>query len=123
MSDRKRLIGEVAVRHGVLLEEDDPAFLLVTLAELSFRDAQGEFLSAVRQATAEYEQAAARIQEEIGTALGQAVRRTLQDGCSGTTENPVGERRVGRSILPTGIWLVLAAAVLFWSGFLVGRIS
>ena len=38
--DRKRIIGEVAARHGVLLEEDDPAFLLVTIAEIALRDAQ-----------------------------------------------------------------------------------
>ncbi len=56
MTDRKRMIGEVAARHGIRLEEDDPAFLLVTLAELTMQDAQGEFLAAVRQATVEHEQ-------------------------------------------------------------------
>ena len=40
--DRKRIIGEVAARHGLLLEEDDPAFLLVTIAEIALRDAQAE---------------------------------------------------------------------------------
>ena len=40
MTDRKRMIGEVAARHGIRLEEDDPAFLLVTLAELAMQEKQ-----------------------------------------------------------------------------------
>ena len=51
--DRKRIIGEVAARHGVLLEEDDPAFLLVTIAEIALRDAQAEFLDVVRRTIAD----------------------------------------------------------------------
>src|SRR5687768_11590315 len=80
MMDRRRMIGEVAARHGVRLEEDDPAFLLVTLAELAMREAHGEFLAAVRLATVEHEESAERIQKRIGDSLARAVLGGLHTG-------------------------------------------
>src|SRR5262245_8436468 len=86
--DRKRMIGEVAARHGIRLEEDDPAFVLVTLAELMLKDAQDEFAAVVRKSIGEYEEAAERVQERAGHALAVAVRYALHsdkisdEGCT-----------------------------------------
>ena len=112
--DRKRIIGEVAARHGVRLEEDDPAFLLVTIAEIALRDAQAEFLDAVRSAVTDQEEAAERIQKSIGETLAISFRRAL--GESSLAALP----RAGRS---SGVFVfvgVLSGLLLFATGFFLG---
>ena len=90
--DRKRIIGEVAAKHGVLLAEDDPAFLLVTIAEIALRDAQSEFLDVVRRTIAEQEEAAERMQKSIGETLGNSIRRALSEGGTVMPRRPVHVR-------------------------------
>src|SRR4051794_40116110 len=86
--DRKRLIGEVAARHGVRLEEDDPAFLLVTIAEIAIRDAQTQFLEAVAQSIGDQEAAAERIQTRLGETLADSIRCSLRDVRAPRAEAP-----------------------------------
>jgi hypothetical protein len=112
--DRKRIIGEVAARHGVLLEEDDPAFLLVTIAEIALRDAQADFLDAVRQTIADQEEAAERMQKSIGETLGKSIRRALSEGGLVTSSRPL--RIHGRLLLFGGLFGLL----LFAAGFALG---
>jgi hypothetical protein len=112
--DRKRIIGEVAARHGVLLEEDDPAFLLVTIAEIALRDAQAEFVDVVRRTIADQEEAAERMQKTIGEALGKSIRRALSEGDIVTARQPV--RRHGRPAL-FGVFFGLLS---FVAGFVLG---
>ena len=115
MTDRKRLIGEVAARHGLRLEEDDPAFLLVTLAELTMREAQDEFLAAVRHATNEHDQSAERLQKRMGEVLGKAVTEALRSG-----NGPVAPQSA-EFALTFPIWLSLFAGLcLIGVGYLVG---
>ncbi len=73
--DLNRVIGEVAARHGVRLDPDDPALLLVTVTELMLQQAQDEFLASARRATAEFVEAAGRAQEQAGAALAESVRK------------------------------------------------
>lgn len=70
--DRKRIIGEVAARHGVRLEEDDPAFILMTIAELTLRDAQQEFLAASALQLQASEKALERMQRLTGRSFGMS---------------------------------------------------
>ena len=112
--DRKRIIGEVAARHCVRLEEDDPAFLLVTIAEIALRDAQSEFLYAVRQTIADQEDAAERMQKSIGETLGNSIRRALGEGGLASSSRPL--RIHGRLIL----FAVLAGLLIFAAGFALG---
>jgi hypothetical protein len=112
--DRKRIIGEVAARHGVRLEEDDPAFLLVTIAEIALRDAQAELLEAVRRTIADQEAAADRLQKSIGEALGKAIRRALSEG--GTVSSPQPVRILGRLVF----FGVLFGLLLVAAGFALG---
>ena len=74
--DLNRVIGEVAARHGVRLDPDDPALVLVTVTELMLQQAQEEFLASARRATAEFVEAAGRAQEQAGAALADRVRKT-----------------------------------------------
>jgi hypothetical protein len=112
--DRKRIIGEVAARHGVLLEEDDPAFLLVTIAEIALRDAQSEFLDVVRRSIADQEEAAERMQKSIGETLGNSIRRALSEGGTVLAQQPV---RRHRGLALCG---VLVGLLLFVAGFAFG---
>jgi len=111
--DRKRIIGEVAARHGVLLEEDDPAFLLVTIAEIALRDAQSEFLDVVRRSIADQEEAAERMQKSIGETLGKSIRRALSEG--GTV--PPGPVHLRGRVVFFG---ALFGLLLFAAGFAIG---
>jgi hypothetical protein len=112
--DRKRIIGEVAARHGVLLEEDDPAFLLVTIAEIALGDAQAEFLDVVRRTIADQEEAAERMQKNMGETLGNSIRRALSEGATGTAGQPVrGHRRLV-------LFEVFAGLLSFVAGFGLG---
>jgi hypothetical protein len=112
--DRKRIIGEVAAKHGVLLAEDDPAFLLVTIAEVALRDAQSEFLDTVRRTIAEQEEAAERMQKSIGETLGNSIRQALSEGCAVNPPRTVHCR--GRLSF---IW-ALSGLLLFAAGVALG---
>ena len=112
--DRKRIIGEVAAQRGVLLAEDDPAFLLVTIAEIALRDAQTDFLEVVRRTIADQEEAAERMQKSIGETLGKSVRRALSEGGGGVPPRPVHLR--GRVVF----FGALFGLLLFAAGFAIG---
>ncbi len=112
--DRKRIIGEVAAKHGVLLADDDPAFLLVTIAEIALRDAQTDFLDVVRRTIADQEEAAERMQKSIGETLGNSIRRALQDG--GTVAPPAPVHLRGRVVF----FGPLFGLLLFAAGFAIG---
>ena len=51
--DVNRVIAEVAARHRVRLDPDDPALVLVTVAELMLAEAGADFRVAVREAARE----------------------------------------------------------------------
>ncbi len=92
--DRKRIIGEVAAKHGVLLAEDDPAFLLVTIAD--------------------QEEAAERMQKSIGETLGNSIRRALSEGGGVVPPRPVHLR--WRVVF----FGALFGLLLFAAGFAIG---
>ncbi len=112
--DRKRIIGEVAAKHGVLLAEDDPAFLLVTIAEIALRDAQSDFLDVVRRTIVDQEEASERMQKSIGETLGNSIRRALSDGGTVVPPRPVHLR--GRVVF----FGPLFGLLLFAAGFAIG---
>ena len=131
--DLNRVIGEVAARHGVRLDPDDPALVLVTVTELMLQQAQEEFLASARRAMAEFVEAAGRAQEQAGAVLAESVRKTCgtHRAESGRILTPPEESQDSPVSLPTGAsrarlgrWAVsaLVAGVLFLTGMLVGRV-
>ena len=80
--DLNRVIGEVAARHGVRLDPDDPALVLVTVTELMLQQAQQEFLASARRATAKFVEAAERAQEKAGVALAESIRKAAETLCT-----------------------------------------
>src|SRR5256884_9785556 len=83
--DTKRLSGEVAARHGLLIREDDPAMALVTMGEIVLEQVLKEAEVRFRGVLSEAEKSQKRsqqdvliwVQEEMGRA-GSALRVQLQ---------------------------------------------
>lgn len=83
--DAKRLSGEVAARHGLLIREDDPAMALVTMSEIVLEQVLKEAEVRLRGILSEAEKTQKKsqqdvlvwVQEEIGRA-GSALRVQLQ---------------------------------------------
>jgi hypothetical protein len=88
--DAKKLISEVAARHGVLIREDDPAMALVTMSEIVLEEAlrKAEVRLGAVLAEAENRQkglqqeAVSWVQEEIGRA-GSTLRAQIQRDIDG----------------------------------------
>ena len=82
--DTKRLSGEVAARHGLLIREDDPAMALVTMSEIVLEQFLSEAELRLRGLLSEAEKGQKRsqqetlvwVQEEMGRA-GSALRRNF----------------------------------------------
>ncbi len=131
--DLNRVIGEVAARHGVRLDPDDPALVLVTVTELMLQQAQEEFLATARRATAEFVEAAGRAQEQAGAALAESARSAggalcgetyrIQATCHASNQLLSSAPSVAaRSIsFRRAVWAVATGAALFLAGILVGR--
>jgi len=88
--DVKKLTSEVAARHGVLIREDDPAMVLVTMSEIvleeALRKADVRLGAVLSEAEAQQKrlqlEAIAWVQEEIGRA-GSALRAQLERDIDG----------------------------------------
>lgn len=83
--DTKRLSGEVAARHGLLIREDDPAMALVTMSEIVLeqvlKEAEVRLLGVLSEAEKSQKNSQQDVlvwvQEEMGRA-GSALRLQLQ---------------------------------------------
>jgi hypothetical protein len=127
--DAKRLIGEVAARHGVRLDPDDPALVLVTISELVLQQAKEEFVAAARQASVEFVEAAGRVQDQAGAALAERVRAAGLEWRA-EFERTLGgawcrHQDAGASVEPaTSRWIVgrfMIELLIFVIGMIVGR--
>ena len=72
--DIKYLIGEVAARHHIKLEADDPLFALVTVNELVLQEFADRVDSQLRTALAEFIDATGKLESRAGLALAQHVK-------------------------------------------------
>src|SRR3954466_11535700 len=72
----KRLAAEVSVQHGIRIDPDDPMMAVVTLNRLVLEAALSETLQSFRTASAEFNQAAERVQIRVGSAVAQEVRES-----------------------------------------------
>ena len=78
--DTKRLSGEVAARHGLLIREDDPAMALVTMSEIVLEQVLSEAELRFRGVLLEAEKGQKRSQQEtlvwVQEEMGRAGRRS-----------------------------------------------
>ena len=76
--DTERLLTEALKKHGIRLDPDDPAVVLVTLNRLVLEDVAESVAADIRRATKEFEAAAGRIQGKVGSAVAVAVKSTTR---------------------------------------------
>ena len=138
-ADVRAFAAKVFERHGIALQEDDPAFALVTLNELILRKLMGELLKEVDQhitaRLAEFEQTMQRVEARASKVLAQQVREsvgglkgTLHEEIAGAqlqVERMVEEIKRAYRIGRLARWCVVGAAValvVFACGFWVGKL-
>jgi hypothetical protein len=117
--DLRALIGEVAARNQIRLEEDDPAFALVTLNQLVLEQTVAELVQQVRASMAEFEQSATRLQGRLGGVLAQELKRAL--ATAQPPHYPILSRAATNA--STAKWMSLGAVAAlgcFVLGFAVG---
>jgi hypothetical protein len=92
------LAAQVFERHGIKLREDDPAFALVTLNELTLRKVMGELLQEVDQhitaRLAEFELTMQRVEGRAGKFLAHQVRDSAA-GLQGALREEFASVRLG----------------------------
>jgi hypothetical protein len=111
MIDVERLLAEALAKHGIRLDPHDPVVVLVTLNRLVLEDASKGLVADIRQATSEFEQAAARIQSRFGAALAMKVK-------GGSSSEAFLANWSRRACVALGFG---SATGLFLSGLVVGR--
>src|ERR1700733_14200486 len=96
--DARALAAKVFERHGITLREDDPAFALVTLNELTLRTVMGELLEQVDQhikaELAEFQLTVQRVEGRAGKVLAQQVRDSA-GGLQGALRDEIAASRLG----------------------------
>jgi hypothetical protein len=80
--DVKRLIGEVAARHRILLREDDPAFAIITLNELVLETTANDLIQKMKGLVGDFNLAADQVQTRAGTAIADEVRAAIESARS-----------------------------------------
>lgn len=72
--DVDQLLAEAVKKHGIRLDANDPAVVVVTLNRLVLEEAAKSIAADVRQATREFEEAAVRVQSGFGKAFAVALK-------------------------------------------------
>ena len=97
-SDARALAAKVFERHGITLREDDPAFALVTLNELTLRKAIGELLQQVDQhinvALAEFQVTMQRVEGHACKVLAHQVKESA-NALKGTLRDEIASAQFG----------------------------
>lgn len=102
-----QLIAEAVAKHGIRLDANDPAMVLVTLNRLVLEDAARGIADEIREAAAEFDTAGDRLQKAVGIAVAQAVTRA--------TIPPKAERSAA-------VWALCSGAAMFVFGWILGRL-
>ena len=111
MIDVEQLLGEALAKHGIRLDPHDPAVVLVTLNRLVLEDASKGFVADIRKATAEFEEAADRVQSRFGAALATGIK-------AGSSSDAFLANWSRRACLALGFG---SATGVFLSGLAIGR--
>jgi hypothetical protein len=73
--DINRLMAEAVARHGVKLDANDPAMVVVTLNRLMLEEAVRGVADEIRKAVTEFDAAGERMQKGVGVAVAREVAR------------------------------------------------
>ncbi len=86
--DVERLLAEALTKHGIRLDPNDPAVVLVTLNRLVLEDAAKSVVAEMRLATTEFEQAAGRVQSRFGAAVANRLKSGASSAVSPSAWSP-----------------------------------
>ena len=75
MLDKERVIGEIATRNGIRIEEKDPIFAVVTATQLGLEEAVRELQSEFRTIIAEFEANVQAVERHAGKSLAREVKQ------------------------------------------------
>jgi hypothetical protein len=132
--DVKKIVGEVAARHGVLIDENDPLMVALTANGLVLEALARELMAESRAVIEKLESASVGLPEEARAALAQAAERSAEAVRQGLASDIEGAGIKARAIVDSvyrarsraGVWMwtavgMLAACVVFAAGFITGR--
>jgi hypothetical protein len=133
--DLQRLVAEVAARHNLFFEPDDPAFALVTMNELIFDEAMERVHSEIRETIAGFNASYQKAEKRAGTVLAQEVKQSAEQMRQGLQNDIhiaglkareyvhlVNEAHRRPSLIRWSAAGLLAGAFLFGSGVWVGTL-
>ena len=104
--DSKKFIGKLVEKHGIRIDEKDPAFYVVLLNKYALEDAVKGIIETIQRAATDFEGAAERVQQRAGQFFAEQMKAsTVVAGKPGTEWMAVG---------------ILAALVIFAAGIIVG---
>ncbi len=109
--DRKELIAKIAARHGIRIDEEDPAFYVASLNEFALDEATKTIVERIQGAGQDFEKAFERVQQRAGQFFAQQIK-----------QHDVGPERTTSkklSIEWIAVW-ILTAFLIFVSGIIVG---
>lgn len=131
----RRLAAEVSIQHGIRIDPDDPIMAVVTLNRLVLEAALSDALQSFRTVSAEFNQAAERVQIRVGSTVAQEVREsaaTIREELQKDIDNArlnarqlIAEAQRTQSRYFFIRWIsmgVLGGAALFVAGFYFGTL-
>jgi hypothetical protein len=131
--DTKSLIAELGSKHGIRIDESDPALAIVVLNRLVLEKSSDQISERIRYEIKEFEDAVAKVQRRAGQLVAQefndhlaAVRKSLQDDITlaGGKANEIVYRMERANGYPVMVrWTALGvvfALVMFAVGLIVG---
>ncbi len=77
--DKTRLLAEMATRHGIRLNDDDPALAMVGLNQLALEETVRAVCDQFGTRIAEFEASAQKLETRAGTVLAQQVRESAAE--------------------------------------------
>jgi len=132
--DVKRIVGEVAARHGVLIEENDPLMVALTANGVVLEALARELLAELQGASARLENLTVNLPEEAGAALKEAAEQAAMSVRRGLERDIEGAGLKARAIVDAvyraqsrvALWMWIAAGlvtgmVIFGTGIMVGH--
>lgn len=77
--DKGRLVGEMAARYGIHLDDRDPALAMIGLNQLALEESIQVLSGQLRARISEFEMAAEKVEARVGTVLAKQVRESVAE--------------------------------------------
>jgi CHASE3 domain sensor protein len=136
MLDKERVIAEVAAKHKVRVEPDDPYFAAATITQMALEETVRELQVRIHASIAEFDASVRVVERRAGKMLAQevkdcaaAIRGELQKDIVNATKKArelINEVKLAHEVPNRIIWAsigLFCALALFLSGVWFGRLT